>query len=96
MRSYGYTRSPPPEPRDFISDYTQHMLVHFTMGAMLQIKNPEVLEVATRYIPVHFPWWIFGTGELIILGSIAMFWRRLKKIQINKTFIQSLRKNQSI
>jgi hypothetical protein len=64
----------------FIFDYTQHMLVHFSPGEMLQIKNPEVLEVATRYMPVQFPWWIFGTGELIILGSIGLYWRRLKKM----------------
>jgi hypothetical protein len=60
----------------FILDYSQHMLAHFSVFGMLQVKNPEVLEVATRYIPLRFPWWIFGIGELIILGTIGLYWRR--------------------
>jgi hypothetical protein len=64
----------------FILDYSKHMLVHFTLIEMFQVKNPEVLQVAMRYIPLHFPWWIFIIGELIILWSIAMFWRRLRKV----------------
>ncbi len=63
----------------FILDYSQHMLTHFTIGGMLDVKNPEVLEVATRYIPLRFPWWIFGIGEVIILGTIFLYWRRLKR-----------------
>ena len=63
----------------FILDYTQHMLIHFSPGEMLQIKNPDVLEVATRYIPGRFPWWIFGIGELVILTTIGLYWRRIKK-----------------
>jgi hypothetical protein len=62
----------------FILDYSQHMLAHFSVFGMFQVKNPEVLEVATRYIPLRFPWWIFGIGELIILGSIGVYWRRTK------------------
>ena len=61
----------------FILDYSQHMLAHFSVFGMLQVKNPEVLEVATRYIPLRFPWWIFGIGELIILGTIGLYWRRI-------------------
>lgn len=61
----------------FILDYSQHMLAHFSVTGMLQVKNPEVLEVATRYIPLRFPWWIFGIGELIILGTIGIYWKRI-------------------
>jgi len=61
----------------FIYDYSQHMLTHFTLLQMFQMKNPEVLEVATRYIPDRFPWWIFGTGEGVILISI---WRYKKQL----------------
>jgi len=63
----------------FIFDYSQHMLIHFSIGEMLQVKNPEVLEVATNYIPHRFPWWIFGIGEVIILVTIVIYRRRLKK-----------------
>jgi hypothetical protein len=61
----------------FIYDYSKHMLTHFTCLEMFQLNNPEVLEVATRYIPYRFPWWIFGMGEGVILATIAWY-RTLK------------------
>jgi hypothetical protein len=64
----------------FIYDYTQHMLTYFTFTEMLQVKNPEVQEVATRYIPGRFPWWIFWMGELIICGTIMWYWRGKRKL----------------
>jgi len=63
----------------FVFDYSQHMLTHFNVGGMLQLKNPEVLELATRYIPSRFPWWIFGIGEVIILGTIGVYRRRVSR-----------------
>ena len=63
----------------FIFDYSQHMLIHFSPVEMLQVKNPEVLEVATRYIPNRFPWWIFGIGEVIVLGTIGIYWKRVAR-----------------
>ncbi|MEN8155500.1 MAG: hypothetical protein ABFS10_00995 [Bacteroidota bacterium] len=62
----------------FVFDYSQHMLAHFSLFGMLQVKNPEVLEVATSYIPNRFPWWIFCIGEGIILATIALYRRRVK------------------
>ncbi len=62
----------------FVFDYSQHMLTHLSLEEMIQIKNPEVLQVANQYIPLRFPWWIFGIGELVILGTIGIYWRRLK------------------
>jgi len=61
----------------FILDYSQHMLTHFSIVEMFQVKNPEVLEVATRYIPHRFPWWIFGIGEIVILTTIGIYWKRI-------------------
>jgi hypothetical protein len=61
----------------FIFDYSQHMLTHFSVVGMLQLKNPEVLELATRYIPFTFPWWIFGIGELVILFTTITYMKRL-------------------
>jgi hypothetical protein len=63
----------------FIYDYSQHMLTYFTFAEMLLAKNPEVLEVATRYMPGRFPWWIFWIGEMIICGSILWYWRGISK-----------------
>ncbi len=60
----------------FVLDYSQHMLAHFSLFEMLQAKNPEVLEVATSYLPHRFHWWIFALGEGVILASIVWY-RRL-------------------
>jgi hypothetical protein len=57
----------------FILDYSQHMLVHFTLPEMFQVKNPEVLKVATSYIPRRFPWGIFAAGEAVILTAIGWY-----------------------
>ena len=61
----------------FVFDYSSHMLTHFSLAGMMDVHNPEVLEVATRYMPFRFPWWIFGAGEIIILGSIGIYCRRI-------------------
>lgn len=68
----------------FTYDYSHHMLTHFTFVEMLQLKNPEVQEVAIRYIPEDFPWWIFGIGEIIILASIGWYWRENRNIHIER------------
>ena len=60
----------------FVFDYSQHMLTHFSLFEMLQVKNPEVLELATSYVPHRFPWWIFGIGEALILASIGYYLRK--------------------
>jgi hypothetical protein len=59
----------------FVLDYSQHMLTHFSFFEMFQVKNPEVLELATSYIPRRFPWGIFALGEGLILASIAWYSR---------------------
>ena len=63
----------------FIYDYSQHMLTHFTLAEMFQLKNPELLEVGIRYIPDRFPWWIFGPGEGVILISIWWYNKQLTR-----------------
>jgi cell division septal protein FtsQ len=63
----------------FVFDYSRHMLAHFSLFGMMQVKDPKVLEVATMYIPHRFPWWIFCTGELIILTTIGFYVKRIAR-----------------
>ncbi len=60
----------------WILDYSRHMLAHFSVGEMLELKNPEVLRLATTYEPANFPWWLFGLGEVLILASMAWYYKR--------------------
>lgn len=60
----------------WILDYSRHMLTHFSLMEMLQVKNPEVLRIATLYEPGHFPWGLFCLGEVLILASMAWYFKR--------------------
>jgi hypothetical protein len=60
----------------FIFDYSNFMLVRFSLKEMFSLKNPEVMSMATQYIPAAFPWWIFAAGEALILASILWYWRK--------------------
>jgi len=62
----------------FVLDYSHHMFTYFSLKDMISLNNPEIMEVAGAYVPRNFPWAIFATGELAILGSIA--WYRLIRI----------------
>jgi len=57
----------------FVLDYSQHMLVNFSLAEMMQFNNPEVSRVATSYIPRQFPWLIFAAGEVVIIASIGWY-----------------------
>jgi len=63
----------------WIFDYSSYMLGHFSPGEMMQVKNPEVLQVATGYIPDSFPWWIFIGAEAVILTGIGLYLRRVSR-----------------
>ena len=62
----------------FVFDYSRHMLTHFSLLEMLQLKNPEVLQHATSYVPSRFPWEIFIPGEGLILITIGWYWRTVR------------------
>jgi hypothetical protein len=57
---------------NFIRSYT-----HFSQGRR---AGDEVMEAVSRYVPDHFDWWIFWTGETLILGAISMFLFRAKSV----------------
>jgi len=42
-------------------------------------SNKNMFEEVKNYVPQSFNWWLFGTGELIIVTAILMIYLRLKK-----------------
>ena len=62
----------------WILDYSRFMLDHLSLFEMLDVKNPEVLRIATLYEPLRFPWGLFATGEGLILVSIAWYSKALQ------------------
>jgi len=57
----------------FVLDFSQHMLVNFSLAEMMQVNNPEVQRVVASYIPGRFPWWVFAAGEVVIITSIGWY-----------------------
>jgi len=57
----------------WVWDYSRHMLREFTLAGMLQMKNPELLDHATGYVPGRFPWLLFALGMATILAGMAWY-----------------------
>jgi hypothetical protein len=49
------------------------MLQKFSWTGMAEVKNPEVLEWATTYEPVRFPWGVYLSGLALIIGFVAWY-----------------------
>jgi len=64
----------------YIEDYLNYMLDKFSFFELFDASQIHVLtKHAADYQPVNFEWWIFITGELIIIGAIYSFFARNKK-----------------
>lgn len=61
----------------FITDYMKHMLASFSLGELLQISDPRLMEAAQEYVPEKFPWLLFLAGVLVILVTTMAINRRL-------------------
>jgi hypothetical protein len=58
-------------------EYSQFMLQRYSFADLLIMNNSEdILKYATSYIPRHFPWWIFITGEMMHLTAIGLMMKR--------------------
>lgn len=61
-------------------DYIHFMLRKFSLSDFFDPSmQPDILKNATGYIPQFFPWWIFITGELILIFAIYRFYERQRK-----------------
>lgn len=46
--------------------------------------NGKVIDAVSHYIPYHFDWWIFWTGEALIITAITLFYIRAKRLILVK------------
>lgn len=57
----------------FILDYTQYVLDQYSVKELWNLSGDALFDATYQYIPKKFNWYIFLTGELlIILGAISM------------------------
>jgi hypothetical protein len=63
----------------FIWDYSAFIMESLTIREIWTLPKEEVLELATRYVPRKFNWFLYILGETIILTGILVFYLRLFK-----------------
>jgi len=63
----------------FIWDYSAFIMESMTIREIWTLPKEEVLELATRYVPRKFNWFLYLLGETIILTGILVFYLRLLK-----------------
>jgi hypothetical protein len=67
----------------FIWDYSAFIMESITIRDIWTLPREEVLELATRYIPRKFNWFLFALGELLILAGILAFYLRLRRRSVD-------------
>ncbi len=63
----------------FIWDYSAFIMESMTIRDIWTLPKEEVLELATRYIPQKFNWFLFLLGEIEILSGILVYYLRFRK-----------------
>lgn len=64
----------------FIWDYSRFIFDHFSLNELVHLTGKKALyDLSLQYIPESFNWFLFSLGLLIILGGIALYFRRLEK-----------------
>ncbi len=65
----------------YTEEYTRYMLQEFSPGKLLFSPfSNEVTQFALDFIPYHFQWGIYLTGQLLFFIAIFLFYRRMKKM----------------
>ena len=66
----------------YIQDYSGYMLERFSFWDFIFVRDEDaVLAHASLYIPRHFNWYIFSTGQLLFFLAIANYILRLRKAE---------------
>lgn len=56
----------------YIEDYVGYMRHQFSVSEIFFPSDPrQLMEVALKYVPVDFSWWIFWVGQGMIVAGIA-------------------------
>jgi hypothetical protein len=67
----------------YIEDYIGYMHKEFSWNEIFFPSDAgRLMDIATTYIPLEFNWWIFGTGQLIIILAIGLWFFSHRSSQI--------------
>jgi len=63
----------------FTLDLIKYLSDNYTLKEALSFNNENLINLTTHYIPSHYNWTLFVLGELLLLITIGLFYRRVKK-----------------
>jgi len=67
----------------FTWDYSSFILEHYSLSNLGTVPSKELINLALKFIPRHFNWFLFILAESLILAGIAKFiFRNSTKIKI--------------
>ncbi|MDD5570852.1 MAG: hypothetical protein PHD97_06805 [Bacteroidales bacterium] len=67
----------------YVQDYTTYMTSHFKFSQLLkQEKENEIIEVASKYIPLKFNWFLFFIGIAMHISAILIYIKSPKSTHI--------------
>ena len=61
----------------YTEDYVSFLLQMFSFTDLFKPSNLDALMAyAAGYVPESFAWWIYITGQLMLVAALGLFWRR--------------------
>lgn len=64
----------------FVWDYSRIIIQHGFISRFWTVRAaPEFQEIVSHYIPISYNWHLFALGEVLILLSLVLFCRRMKR-----------------
>lgn len=68
----------------FIWDYSKFILSHYSLNELFSLPdNKPLYDLGLQYIPQSFNWFLFCTGEVIIITGIVLLYQRVRKSDNN-------------
>lgn len=64
----------------FTLDLISYLYTTYTFREIKTFTNENLVNLSTHYVPAHFNWFVFATGEMLLIFAITEFYRRVKKI----------------
>ncbi len=62
----------------YTEEYVGYLLQRFRFGEVFSLPaNKEVMDYAYHFTPQHFNWWIYGSGELLLVAVLLFYIRRV-------------------
>jgi len=62
----------------FIWDYTAILIRHGFLSGEPITEDSLLVQQLIQFVPSHFNWILFIPGEMLIIASIVMLWRRIR------------------